>query len=307
MNRAGRWIWAALAVTALLLLGGWAVGSWLLAREAVPAVSDYRIDLQEIRRQAASLPGPLPLRVNHELLCETSMPRVAVFAGESFDPHPLAHGAYQVVYPDGFLVIDAGFGPETVEEMAGETEIDAQAYETIQNALGEARSVVLTHEHLDHMDGLASYPDPARLASRLVMTREQLADERAQRILPAALREAVMPLEYEGTVAVAPGVVLLKAAGHTAGSQMIYVRLENGSEWLFLGDVAWHMEAIEKLHYRPRLVTDIFLGEDRAAVMAQFRTLHELAASEPVQLVASHDVDQRKRLIDSGKLGAQFE
>ncbi len=67
------------------------------------------------------------------------------------------------------------------------------------------------------------------------------------------------------------------------------------------------MDQIRELWYRPRLVTDVFLGEDRHAVLAQFRTLHDLAAREPILLIASHDVEQRKALIDSGALGAHFE
>ncbi len=101
--------------------------------------------------------------------------------------------------------------------------------------------------------------------------------------------------------------MLVKAAGHTPGSQMVFVQLADGKELLFLGDVAWHMDQIRELWYRPRLVTDLFIGEDRDAVLAQFRTLHDLAEREPVQLVVSHDVDQRKALIESGALGSHFE
>jgi hypothetical protein len=88
---------------------------------------------------------------------------------------------------------------------------------------------------------------------------------------------------------------------------MVFVRLADGRELLLLGDVAWHMRQIRELWYRPRLVTDLFIGEDRDEVMAQFRTLHELDARGALQLVASHDVDQREALVASGALGARFE
>lgn len=97
--------------------------------------------------------------------------------------------------------------------------------------------------------------------------------------------------------------MLVPAAGHTPGSQLVYVRLADGTELLLLGDVAWHMDQLRQLHYRPRLVTDWFLGEDRGAVMAQWRTLHGWITAHPeVHLVVSHDADQRRELIASGIL-----
>jgi glyoxylase-like metal-dependent hydrolase (beta-lactamase superfamily II) len=104
-------------------------------------------------------------------------------------------------------------------------------------------------------------------------------------------------------LAIAPGVVLVKAPGHTPGTQLVYVRTRDELELLFVGDVAWHRDQLARLHYRPRLVTDFFLGEDRAAVLAQFRTLHELTRAHPqLLLVVSHDRDQREELIARGLL-----
>ena len=83
----------------------------------------------------------------------------------------------------------------------------------------------------------------------------------------------------------------------------MYVRLESGKELLFIGDVAWHMDQLRELWYRPRLVTDLFIHENRDQVLAEFRTLHDLAEKEPaLVIVVSHDVDERKDLIAKGVL-----
>src|SRR5262249_36737407 len=125
---------------------------------------------------------------------------------------------------------------------------------------------------------------------------------------PDSLAKAVTPIEYERYYALAPGVVLIRAPGHTPGSQMVYVRLEGGRELLFVGDVAWHMDQIRELWYRPRLVTDVFIGDNREQVLAEFRTLHDLQQTEPaVVIVVSHDVDERKDLIAKGVLGDHFK
>ena len=125
--------------------------------------------------------------------------------------------------------------------------------------------------------------------------------------VPESLLKSVTPLRYDRYHPLAPGVVLVKAPGHTPGSQMVFVRLAGGKELLFLGDVAWHMDQIRELWYRPRLVTQFFLGENREQVLAEFRTLHDLSAREPIVLIASHDVDERKQLIADGTLGEHFQ
>jgi len=300
----------AFRVVAVLLLLGYAASRYLLGRTAVPETSSYVLDLAELRRVAASLPGELPLRVNHEQVAEASLPRGAVFAGESLRaPHPMTHGAYQVVYPDGYVLIDSGFDEAGLQKMNSDAAFSADGYAAIQRALAGAKKIAITHEHADHVGGLAHFAAPEKLVGRLELSREQLANQKelARSEFPESLRTALTPLAYDKYYALAPGVVLVKAAGHTPGSQMVFVRLASGQELLFLGDVAWHMDQIRELWYRPRLVTDFFIGEDRDAVLAQFRTLHALAANEQVQLVASHDVDQRKALIGSGVLGPHFE
>jgi glyoxylase-like metal-dependent hydrolase (beta-lactamase superfamily II) len=119
---------------------------------------------------------------------------------------------------------------------------------------------------------------------------------------PASLR-SLEPLAAGRAQVIAPGVVVVQAAGHTPGSQIVYARLASGREILFVGDVAWHLGQIERLHYRPRLVTELFLNEDRHAVLAQFRTLHDLMRSHPeVVVLVSHDRDQRARLMAEGLL-----
>ncbi len=290
-----------IVVLVVLVLAGAASWPYLTARQAFPERSSYVIDLEALERVAREGGGSLPVAVQHELVAIAGMPKAAIFAGESFDPHDMGHGGYRIAWDDGrSVLVDTAFSAEAMAQFPGEGRFDERAFEKLQETMLEADAVVLTHEHFDHIAGLGEVEDVEAFAPRLVMNPEQLASDEAQQFMSDELRAAVTPRDYEETMQVAPGVVLLRAPGHTEGSQIVYVLPEEGPALLLIGDVAWHLDQIRNEHYRPRLVTDFMLGEDRDAVLNQMRALKDLLGSEQVVVVSSHDLDDRRRLIDAG-------
>jgi hypothetical protein len=87
---------------------------------------------------------------------------------------------------------------------------------------------------------------------------------------------------------------------------MIYVQLQNGAEYLLVGDVVWSSKSLERLKGRP-LLTSLFLGENRRIHGYQIRTLYNIAQNEPINLVISHDGRQLESYIEQGLLGESFE
>jgi glyoxylase-like metal-dependent hydrolase (beta-lactamase superfamily II) len=288
---------------ALLLAFAW---RWLNAREEVPETSDYRIEIETLRALAGSLPGPGPREIRSVLVAEAALPRAVVFAGEPFEPLPQVHQVFQLVWSDRSVLIDTAFPPEAFERVAafgdGGGQYHAAGWAEVEGALGKAEQVFVTHEHFDHLAGAARVAPEG--AARLRLNPAQLANTAAleEAELPTALRAALLPLDAAPALAVAPGVVLLAAPGHTPGSQLVYVRREDGREALFLGDVAWNGDQIRNLHYRPRLVT-LMIGENRSQVLAQLRALHTLADAHPeVVQIVSHDARLRRQLVEDGVL-----
>ena len=230
-----------------------------------------------------------------------------VFAGESFESHEMAHGSYLIEYADRApVLVDVAFGPDAMDDFPFDGRYDERAFEKLQQTMLEADRIVLTHEHFDHIAGLAQVEDVEAISRRLMLNPEQLSSAEAEQFIAPELRDQIESVDYEETLLVAPGVVLLRAPGHTKGSQIIYVVLEAGDELLLIGDVAWHLDQIRNEHYRPRLVTDLFLGEDREAVLHQMRALQDVMAEGRATVVSSHDVTDRRSLIDAGLIGEGF-
>lgn len=266
-------------------------GCYYLESEPVPDVSNYDLDLAELRRLARSDEGELPSEIRLEMIGTATLPGAMMMAGRSWDPIEMTHVVFQVVWPNGnSLLIDGAQDRELHESMPGSSTFDDTAWTKIVAAMEAAEQIVITHEHADHLAGVTRHPRLKELISKLRLTEEQLANQDALDAIdfPEELLEQISPVAYDDAVAIAPGVVLKKAPGHSPGSQMVYVALEDGRELLFVGDVIWNLDAITDLLYRPRLITGL-IGENRESAIHQLRALRDLHDQGDVVIVVSHD------------------
>jgi glyoxylase-like metal-dependent hydrolase (beta-lactamase superfamily II) len=173
--------------------------------------------------------------------------------------------------------------------------------------MAAASAIYVTHEHGDHMGGLVAELSTPSVAAAARFTKAQLAHPETLQIpIPAEQLATLKPIDYQGAVAVAPGVVLIAAPGHTPGSQLVYVQLADGRELLFLGDAAWHTENIDKMRQPPRLIT-LMLKNDRDATACQLIAFHDLGEKEPkLHLVPGHDARVIHSLVEQGLIAQGF-
>jgi glyoxylase-like metal-dependent hydrolase (beta-lactamase superfamily II) len=163
----------------------------------------------------------------------------------------------------------------------------------VQDALKQAKLIVVTHEHGDHVAGVIRTEQRKEIAAKTLLTREQvrtliLYPQMPEiRLTPETARDYIV-VDYESYLPVAPGMVLIKAPGHTPGHQMIYVRLDSGREYLFIGDVAWTLANVTQLKLRPA-ITMRRINEDAAALGHQLRWIRAMMDQEKLVVIPSHD------------------
>src|SRR5262245_32852094 len=222
---------------------------------AVPASAQpFSADLTAIRQAAKSMPGALPLRINVVKFAESRRTKNFAIKGAPREPSIQARTAYQVVYPDGTIMIDSGMDQQ-VHKFFGrgvEEPYFPEQEQKVERALASAKAIVVTHEHGDHIAGVIRSPAFATLASTTTITRTQAdtlmtAPQMPEIKLSADQAQRFTVVDYETVKPFAPGMVLIKSSGHTPGSQMIYLVLQSGKEYVFAGDVAWHMDGVRQV------------------------------------------------------------
>ena len=277
-----------------------------------PAAAGWSADISEVRRVATLIPGRKPLRINVLKFAESRRTKNFSVKGEPAAPSVQARTVFQVVYADGYVMVDAGMDEPMHRQIGRGAEGEpyyAEQAQAVNTALRGARAIVFTHEHGDHVTGVIRNPYLAELAPKTILTRAQVNTLENRPQFPdlkitqeQAARYHV--IDYDRYMAFAPGWTLIKAAGHTQGSQMMFITLDSGREYLLIGDTAWHMDGVRKVTGKDAP----WIVEDTAAVNDQLKWLNGLSTSEKnLVIIASHDDDEHKELVAKKLLGGTLE
>ncbi|HNJ47401.1 MAG TPA: MBL fold metallo-hydrolase [Novosphingobium sp.] len=273
----------------LLLFG--APYYWLLLENGHGDARAKPLHIAALRTLAASLPGQAPSGVEYEVVASRSLPGDLFVAGSGFKRKLVAVMAWRLSVPGGKpILIDSGLTASDAKSM-GMTHFSPANQARVEQAMDGAGTILVTHEHPDHLGALAAHGraalqqaarlNPAQLPPAPLATRLRWSgpDPRPDPVLGKA-----------APAALAPGVVVIPAPSHTPGSQMVYARLADGREYLFTGDIATFAQSWIETRARSRLVGDWIAPEDRAEVYSWLLTIKALKQENPrLIVVPGHD------------------
>ena len=263
--------------------------------------------LSKIRTAAQSIEGDKTKEVRYVIFAESPRTFSATVEGGDDSPYIQARTAYQLVFPKSTIMIDAGMDEE-VHNFFGNGEKQpyfSKTNDSVQLALNQSSKIIITHEHGDHVAGVLRSKNYKNLAPKTLLTYQQIntlinKPQMPQLKIDSAQVKDFIAVDFNDILPVAPGVVLIKAPGHTPGEIMVYVQLENGKEYLFTGDVSWSYVGIEEKKQKPKDQIKR-IGEDAKKIQFQLDWLNTLAEKN-IQLIVSHDNIIQPKLVKKGIL-----
>jgi glyoxylase-like metal-dependent hydrolase (beta-lactamase superfamily II) len=263
--------------------------------------------LASARSLSGAIPGELPTAIGYLSFADDSgvIGNAVDGAGKTrtFSSNPV----FQVRFPHGYIMVDAGMDQASLRQGRP---FNTANYAQIQTALERANLIVITHEHIDHVQTLVRSSIASQVAPHTMLTREQIETlltkpKVAFTSLDSARVKDYLVVAYDKFLPIAPGVVLIRAPGHTPGSQMVYVKLKSGREIVFAGDIAWNTLGIEQQRQKPDS-TSKFMSENRDEIASQLAWLKNVE-TEGVTVIVSHDGSQLQALAKQGIISSGFK
>jgi len=258
--------------------------------------------LTTVRALGGAVPGELPIAVSYLNAYEDSGTVGNAVDGAGSSKAFSVTGVFQVRFRHGWIMVDAAMDSAALHRGRS---FKADNFAQIETALEKANLIVITHEHVDHVQPLVKGPIADQVAPHTLLTHEQIETlltkpKVAFTSMDSSQVSRYLVVEYERAFPIAPGVVLIKAAGHTPGSQMVYVKLASGKEMILVGDIAWRVLGIDSQRQKPDS-TSRFMSEDRTAIGKQLAWLKSVQA-QGISVVVSHDGTQLQSLAKRGVL-----
>ena len=263
---------------------------WFLLDNSGGSLPAKPITIVQLRQLAASIPGEAPYAIEAERAAFRRVPGNLMVAGSGIKRKLIGYMAFRLLVRGGRpVMIESGITPE-IAAAANAEQFNLSAQVRIDRALDQAGMILVTHEHPDHLGALAAHGGAA-LSQFAWLNPRQLAAKLNWAKLPWNFARPQPRLNSTALQAVAPGVVVIPAPdSHTPGSQLIYVRLADGHEALFVGDNSSFAQNWRELRGRSRLVETWFAPENRAEVFAWLKTIRALKLEAPGLLVVpGHD------------------
>lgn len=234
-------------------------------------------------------------------------------------PIKIPVGFYLIKHPKGNVLFDTGNNDKIITDPSywgpsfdalkpvntPDVAIDVQL-KKVGVSPDDVKYVVVSHMHLDHGGNVGKFPNSTLIIQRDEINFAMFPDEPfTGAFIPGdswALRSPVgsskpnamkmVILDNQDMDIFGDGSVIVKSSrGHTAGSQMMLVRLPKLGSTILTGDNVYFRENVEK-SIPPNLV----LAYDPAGIMRAYEWIRYMAATEGADFFTAHDPDAFKAM-----------
>jgi glyoxylase-like metal-dependent hydrolase (beta-lactamase superfamily II) len=262
-------------------------------------------ELTAARGLVRAVPGELPTTIGYLNIAEMTWALSEAVENAPNTIVSLPTPVFQVRFAHGWIMVDAGMDRELAAGAQDSSRFFDDRYTRMIAALESANMIIVTHEHYDHIGAVIHSRVADELAPKTMLTRAQMESilhNQKMTLTPFDSTRAsrYIVFDYDRELPIAPGVVLIKAPGHTPGSQVVYIKLASGREVILSGDVAFNHLGIETVR-EPADPAHHVAPERRAAIAAELAWLHQ-AEQAGVSVVVSHDGEQLAALARQGIL-----
>jgi len=299
-----------IAISAILVLIVISCETKTESKVEAPAYDDAL--LAKVRAAALAIPGDLPVGINYLKYAASIRKWKDLVEGGSDDNATMARTAFQIEYPQGFVMVDAGMDRAVHHffEKNGPQPFDDSAANRVAVAVQQAKLILVTHEHGDHVAGVIRNANNA-VPGKTILTLEQVNalinnPHMPEIKLDESRSKEYMVVDISSVLCVAPGVVLIKAPGHTPGELMIYAKLQNGKEYIFTGDVTWTYRGVEEKKSKPESEQKR-IGENPGNLAQQLAWLHDRLVKDKMVILISHDDVMLPQFAAQGLVGSNLK
>ncbi|MEP6595627.1 MAG: MBL fold metallo-hydrolase, partial [Ginsengibacter sp.] len=211
-----------------------------------------------------------------------------------------------------YVMVDAGMDKAVhhfFEKNSAQPFDDAKA-NLVATAVQQAKLILITHEHGDHVAGVIRNANNT-IPAKTILTKQQVHTLVNNPQMPEIKLDETKSKEYivtdfESVLPVAPGIVLIKAPGHTEGEIMIYTKLQNGKEYIFTGDVTWCFKGVEEKKQKPKSERER-LKENATNIENQLAWLNNRLTKDKMIILVSHDDTMLPQYAAQGLISNDFK
>jgi glyoxylase-like metal-dependent hydrolase (beta-lactamase superfamily II) len=222
--------------------------------------------------------------------------------------------AFLIKHKDDYLLFDTGLGRNIEAQYAQDMPYWQRPFFKFDRPVHPARKqlddagfaplrkVIVSHSHWDHAGGVEDFPEAQIFASADELPT--IADPKpgAGGTWPSQVANpavhwtplVLQPVAYKGYAQSLDmfndgSVVLVAMPGHTAGSIGMFVTVDSGACYFFIGDVAWKAGAVQ-LGAAKFWAASVIVDRDRDQTLRSVQQVREVAQKFPdLVVVPAHD------------------